>query len=166
MTWFSGDLPVSWDRKGCLSGEILYSRGVSFGATSAARVKTLVTSPTRASLPCLPADWSETNCRGYRRVMQNPVKSRNPKEGKSPEGSWRRLFNFAARQTLPCFAWAKPGMDRRRVGIPSHIYGRDPARVALMVAGTETQTRRGIGHGEAYGPEDRFAALDAYAQSG
>ena len=75
-------------------------------------------------------------------------------------------FQFAARQTLPCFAWAKPGMDRRRVGIPSHIYGRDPARVALMVAGTETQTTGGIGHGEAYGPEDRGAILDAYAQSG
>ena len=39
------------------------------------------------------------------------------------------------------------------MGIPSHIYGRDPARVALMVAGTETQTRGGLGHGEACGPE-------------
>ena len=84
MTWFSGDLPVSEDHKGCLSGEIHHSRRVSLGATGAARVKTLVTSPTRASLPCLHADWTETNCGGYRRVMQNPVKSRNPEEGKSP----------------------------------------------------------------------------------
>ena len=60
-------------------GEVRHSRRVSFGATGAARVETLVTSPTRASLPCLPADWTETNCRGYRRVTQNPVKSRNPR---------------------------------------------------------------------------------------
>ena len=49
------------------------------------RVETPLMFPVRASLPCLPADWTETNCWGYRRVMQNPVKSRNPKEGKSPE---------------------------------------------------------------------------------
>ena len=84
MTWFSGDLPVSEDHKGCLSGEIRHSRRVSFGATGAAGVETLITFPMRASLPCLPADWTETDCRGYRRVMQNPVKSGNPGEGKSP----------------------------------------------------------------------------------
>ena len=89
-----------------------------------------------------------------------------PGGGQVSRGFLAAPFQFAARQTLPCFAWAKPGMDRRRVGIPSHIYGRDPARVALMVAGTETQTRGGIGHGEACGPEGRFAALDAHAQSG
>lgn len=89
-----------------------------------------------------------------------------PEGGQVSRGFLAAPFQFAARQTLPCFAWAKPGMDRRRVGIPSHIYGRDPARVALMVAGTETQTTGGIGHGEAYGPEDRFAILDAHAQSG
>lgn len=69
-------------------GEIRHSRWISFGATGAARVKTLVTSPVRASLPCLPADWTETNCRGYRRVMQNPVKSGNPEEGKSASDTW------------------------------------------------------------------------------
>ena len=91
---------------------------------------------------------------------------REPGGGQVSRGFLAAPFQFAARQTLPCFAWAKPGMDRRRVGIPSHIYGRDPARVALMVAGTETQTKGGIGHGEACGPEGRFAALDAHAQSG
>ena len=71
-----------------ICGEVHHSRWISLGATSAARVKTLVTSPTRASLPCLPADWTETNCRGYRRVMQNPVKSRAPRHGKCASGPW------------------------------------------------------------------------------
>ena len=119
MTWFSGDLPVSEDHKGCLSGEIHHSRWISFGATSAARVKTLITSPTRASLPCLPADWTETNCWGYRRVMRNPVKPRNPKEGKSPEGSWRRLFNLPQGRRFRASpgrnqTWIDDGWESRR----------------------------------------------------
>ena len=72
-------------------GETRHCRRVSLGAASTARARTLVTSPVRVSLPCLPADWTETNCRGYRRVKLNPVKSRFPGQGKSAPGAWRRL---------------------------------------------------------------------------
>ena len=100
-------------------GEVHHSRWVSFGAAGAARVKTPVTSPTRASLPCLPADWAETNCRGYRRVMQNPVKPRNPEEGESPEGSRRRLFNLPQGRRFRASpgrnrAWIDDGRESRR----------------------------------------------------
>ena len=133
---------------------------------SAARVKTLITSSHARLASVLTCGLDRDELLGLSAGDAEPRQVQESGGGQVSRGFLAAPFQFAARQTLPCFAWAKPGMDRRRVGIPSHIYGRDPARVALMVAGTETQTKGGIGHGEACGPEGRFATLDAHAQSG
>ena len=90
---FGGPARLPWPqgppRPSC--GEVRHGRRISLGAAGTARAGALMTSPVRASLPCLPADWTGTNRRGYRRVRPNPVKPGFPRRGKSAPGAWQRL---------------------------------------------------------------------------